>query len=245
MSREQAQVTTSSGIPWARLTAEACAIVLSILLAFTIDAWWDGVNASREERDLLMGLNGDFELMKVEAVRVQTASARIQEASQRLLTMTGPEPVEPDRSLVDSLLASLINTEVFVASEGTLAALLTSQGLGSIASLELRARLAEWPGHIAILRRAEATQQELIDDHLFPYLRRRVPIRSLDVISSPGLGTRRSRFPLTTSRLLTELEFENLINDVYFTTNQAESALTALESASSVILGLLDEQLIR
>jgi hypothetical protein len=38
-----------NNIPWKRLTAEGAAIVVSILLAFWIDAWWD----DRAERTLV------------------------------------------------------------------------------------------------------------------------------------------------------------------------------------------------
>ena len=46
-------MNSSSPIPWARLSAEAAAIVLSILVAFAIDAWW---NRTQEERRLVATL---------------------------------------------------------------------------------------------------------------------------------------------------------------------------------------------
>jgi len=46
-------VSNNQAIPWARLSAEAAAIVLSILVAFAIDAWWD---RSQEERQLVATL---------------------------------------------------------------------------------------------------------------------------------------------------------------------------------------------
>ncbi len=37
-------------IPWPRILAEGVAIVLSILLAFGIQAWWEGVQEREEEQ---------------------------------------------------------------------------------------------------------------------------------------------------------------------------------------------------
>ena len=47
-------------IPWTRLIAESIAIVGSILLAFAIDAWWDKLQDTAEERRILVGLSDEF-----------------------------------------------------------------------------------------------------------------------------------------------------------------------------------------
>jgi hypothetical protein len=52
-------VTESQKIPWKRLTAEGVAIVVSILLAFWIDAWW-------EDREQQQQLIGNLQALEVE-----------------------------------------------------------------------------------------------------------------------------------------------------------------------------------
>ena len=52
---------TTRQIPWPRILAEGAAIVVSILLAFWIQAWWDGVQESAEEGRLLVDLRGEFQ----------------------------------------------------------------------------------------------------------------------------------------------------------------------------------------
>ena len=54
-------MTDAQDIPWKRLSVEAAAIVASILLAFAIDAWWDGVQDSRQQAKLVTALKLDFE----------------------------------------------------------------------------------------------------------------------------------------------------------------------------------------
>ena len=46
----------TQGIAWKRIAAEGVAIVVSILLAFAIDAAWDASRERAEERQALSGL---------------------------------------------------------------------------------------------------------------------------------------------------------------------------------------------
>lgn len=52
-------------IQWTRLAAEAIAIVGSILLAFAIDAWWEDVKKARQQENLVVALQQDFETTKL------------------------------------------------------------------------------------------------------------------------------------------------------------------------------------
>ena len=45
---------------WGFLFTEGVLIVASILLAFTLDSWWDERKERREEAEILHGLNNEF-----------------------------------------------------------------------------------------------------------------------------------------------------------------------------------------
>jgi len=47
-------------IPWITITVEAGAIVLSILMAFAIDAWWAEKKENDVEHVALLALRNDF-----------------------------------------------------------------------------------------------------------------------------------------------------------------------------------------
>ena len=47
-------------IPWLRVFVEGVVIVVSILLAFGLQAWWDGVQEREEEQQYLRALQADF-----------------------------------------------------------------------------------------------------------------------------------------------------------------------------------------
>jgi hypothetical protein len=55
-------------VPWVRIIAEGAAIVVSILLAFGIQAWWEGRQERRVELDILSGLRSDFEANREQLV---------------------------------------------------------------------------------------------------------------------------------------------------------------------------------
>ena len=50
---------------WSRILAEGSAIVVSILLAFAIQAWWEGRQSRALEQDTLDQLAANFEDEKI------------------------------------------------------------------------------------------------------------------------------------------------------------------------------------
>lgn len=53
-------MTEPRRIPWESIAVEAAAIVVSILLAFAIDAWWTEKKESEVEHVALQALRADF-----------------------------------------------------------------------------------------------------------------------------------------------------------------------------------------
>ena len=54
-------MANTNNIQWKRLSAEGAAIVVSILLAFSIEAWWDNYKDRSEEQGILLSLKSEFE----------------------------------------------------------------------------------------------------------------------------------------------------------------------------------------
>ena len=53
-------MTTTQVLPWKRITVEAAAIVASILLAFSIDAWWQERIERGDESEQLDRMRAEF-----------------------------------------------------------------------------------------------------------------------------------------------------------------------------------------
>jgi len=53
-------MTKFQQIPWPRIFAEGAAIIVSILLAFWIQAWWEGLQRQEDERVFLRSMLDDL-----------------------------------------------------------------------------------------------------------------------------------------------------------------------------------------
>ena len=120
-----------------RLVGESVVIVLSILLAFAIDAGWDELQERRDEREVLQALLLEFEANREEAAGV----IALHERNSRLIavaharTPTQTAALSPDS--VSATLAALASPRTFDAIRGTLDALIGSGRLQLLSDPEL------------------------------------------------------------------------------------------------------------
>jgi hypothetical protein len=230
-------------IHWPRLFAEGAAIVVSILLAFALNAWWARVQAAEAETVILLGLQNDFEATVAELGRTRSGIERLRAACDTALHSTAPSTrVTSDEAT--RFLAELVSGGASYAPvEGTLNALLSSQGLGVISDPDLRSMLAGWSQHSSRIELNRQRVYRLYDDQVMPFLESRIPVRTLDALSSPKLGSRQSDFRFAPTSLYAELEFENLVNDVYYLESEVIEYLDLARTAADSILGMIRRDL--
>jgi len=117
-------------------------ILASILLAFTIDALWEGRQLRGEEQGVLRSLQTDFQASQVELLRVLGTLERNRAAFERLQATT-PEVLS--RLPADSVsLAGLTGAPSFDAYSGTLDGLVGAGELDLIRDVRLREVLLHW-----------------------------------------------------------------------------------------------------
>ena len=107
-------------MPWARLAAEGVVIVVSILLAFSVDAWWDGVTERERVREQQAQLHTQ---MLANQHLLEAAVARSRSSLDALRTIV--DLVGPDPTLVPQDSLGLLFTPAFAVpfeSLGTSAA---------------------------------------------------------------------------------------------------------------------------
>jgi len=226
-------VTVSEGKSARRLILEGGAIVLSILIAFGIDAAWEERGERVRERDAVEQLIGEFELIETRLVTLDSAyeHGRFSGAAplRELLGVMGSEPGAFSDVRLDSLIASSLGNPRSDLPEGVLSALVGSGQLALIQSDSLRIALAEWAPLRETVRMDTDALAQFNAEYLLPFLWANASVRALDVNTryhvELGLGPfDRNHWPLLQSRT-----FENLINE----------RLTSLEASS----GRLDEVL--
>jgi hypothetical protein len=159
-------LSNSQTIPWKRLTAEAAAIVISILLAFWIDAWWDGRKDKLEEREILIGLEVEFVDLR----------DRLDQWAQ--FNRTGVKFIEQflSDSVTDMNLRSIESAFTYASlvnildQGGALDALLASGRLERISDRGIRVRLVKWPDWLEDIHTNDVSSRSYVMSEIVPYL---------------------------------------------------------------------------
>jgi len=98
-------MTTDRKVPWARIGVEGLAIVASILLAFSIDAWWGERQRHDAERAVLQTLLDDLRVKQVLLADMNRFNKAIVESAETLLRVAAGTEQEPNEDTIDRLIA--------------------------------------------------------------------------------------------------------------------------------------------
>jgi len=129
-------------IPWLRVFVEGVVIVGSILLAFGLQAWWDGRRAAEEETQLLADLTEEFSANRDRLQRT-TDSHRVRLEFARTLTReAGPDSQGLSADSLNTLARRLLPVPVFEPERGVMRRAESGNGLAVVRDPALRADLA-------------------------------------------------------------------------------------------------------
>lgn len=126
------------------LALEMLVVISSILIAFSLDAWWGRRAEARTEESHLRALESDFEQNVARLQRLLDREHRIMDASQRLLLEPG---VVDGRVLEDSAeyyFGQVFNSGRFDPVMGAYEAVVGSGGLSQLRDDSLRLALADF-----------------------------------------------------------------------------------------------------
>jgi hypothetical protein len=158
-------------IPWRRIFIEGAVIVVSILLAFSIDAWWGNRIEQQREREQLVSMRAEFQasLPGLDAVLTSVQGhAENVESLIALLKAAGDEPA----LIPGSLLGSAITWRTSDVSTSTLDALMASGDLNLLRNVELRANLARLPAFLLDVTEDEIIAQNFAETEMSVFLAR-------------------------------------------------------------------------
>lgn len=191
-------------IPWLRVFAEGAVIVASILLAFGIDAWWEGRRERAEERDALEALAADVGVALAELEDDRAAVENHLGVARTILGWTGPNADGRHADSLALLLPELSRLPTFEPPTGTIEALIGSGDLRLIRNDTLRAALASFQTQLDGHKRSEGFGAEVLFGEYLPSLNQMLPMRTY------GLGgDGQSRFEVDVGAALRSMEFEN------------------------------------
>ena len=237
-------------IPWNRISVEAAAVVVSILLAFSIDAWWQDRNEADLERRLLTALQVEFEQNDELLRKAREVYEGNYTDAVRTLELMDSGPADFDAAEFERLVPRLLLSRTFHLESGALDGLLASGELNLIRDERLRNRLAAWPSYVAEWSEEEKFVFSFVWENLIPYLSGWMRLRNdgpalppFDNGESPPPIPVGADFAMSLDQLRASLEFDNLVyrraQGMWYAMTDGE----ALRAQLTVILGLIEQNL--
>jgi len=163
-------MANTNNIQWKRLSAEGAAIVVSILLAFSIEAWWEDYQDRSEEQGILLSLKSEFEqnLAFIER-EISYRNAVIQSILKIFDASVGQSSIQPE--VLDELIGDVTWWQNIPYSRGAIDGVLQSGSLSLIENEGLRGILASMPSRYDATTRSELDDRDFTVNAVIPFLK--------------------------------------------------------------------------
>ncbi len=234
---------------------EATAIVLSILLAFAIDAWWQQIVERREEIQLLSALRTEFAVNLERVAEISAFHADLRATAEALLSAAADSGSKPDADSVAKLIADVSWWGGFTGFESaTLSAVILGGKLDLIQNEDLGSQLTAWQHHVATTAGQEAQEFTHFFDVWLPLLRLNSNLAQIanTGTSAPGgiVEYTYGQLPVPSPRvdhreLLANREFQNALVQKIWIEEDLLRQYRLLEPRVSEIIQALDEEIAR
>lgn len=165
-------------IPFARVLVEAFVIVGSILLAFSIDAWWGEVQEARRASAALEGVHEELVANAEEMALVATRHRTIYEGGIRVLRVA-VGAAEPDSMFASDARWVLTGEMWLDVATDALDRVLLSDASAPGLDIGLRTRLARYRSGLDQVWQQESMVRSLVREDLTRELSRRFDLLSL------------------------------------------------------------------
>jgi len=235
-------------VSWSRISAEAVAIVASILLAFWIDAAWDQRKEEREAEAILTSLRNEFrehrDTLAGWAVTTETRAASLAEGIRIFgLGISNGQDV----ARLDTAFYALLNIADWDPAGGSLDAAIASGRLDELGDSELQRGLAAWPGTVDDVLDNQHLMQDFGLTVVVPALARKgLPLGRIWGLyreSWPVDREPRSDLVGLYGRLATDPEVLSLMSTKYAFLNASVREFGRAIARAEFILSLIDENL--
>jgi len=173
-----------------RIVVEGSAIVVSILLAFAIDAWWDAHQDRQEEQRVLAGLKEELE-SNLARIDVELSYRHSVVESIETLFAASLGKVEVGRDQADRLIGDVTWWTNVEYSRGVDDGFVRGGRLSIIENNDLRDAISELPNRYDVIRESERNDQITTSTIIVPYLNRHASLTQIaNTMASgrPGTG---------------------------------------------------------
>jgi hypothetical protein len=215
-------MNTVREMPWPRIITESLAIVVSILLAFWIEAWWSKQQDRDAERALLSSIRDEFQVLQQQVPWRRKYNEGIRESIRQLLRASLVPGAELDDQLIDRHLAALwYNQELAPFALPELNSAVSSGDLSLISSRQIRRDVASWPERLDRVRNTMQRDLDFYSERQMPFLSANVSLPQILAVEDhiPGHPNEiyedefsiRIENPVSHKHLLSIQEFQNIL----------------------------------
>ncbi len=234
-----------SNTNWLRLVSEGIAIVVSILLALAVDAWWEERQKSHAEQQLLRSLKSDF-LENDRRIKGHIKlESRLANAISDLLDQMGSVEEGEPITVADSLLAAVLPSPTFDPVKTTLEASASAGLIQLIRSEEVRNELANWQSVADDTRQDELAVRKVVNDLLLPEFKKSVQLAHLyDHVVAWSVGNLQAAQELANHQTISvSLDMTNAVATQLFNIRFVMSGLKEMEQVQDRLLQTIEIEL--
>ncbi len=147
------------GVSWVHAFRDVLLIVVSILIAFSLDAWWGGQAREAQEHESLTALHAELQASRTELDSVVIHNELLVARARAYLKLDQGTVARLERDSLLFVYGGLFGGMTFDPSVGAIEAILAG-GLDLLTNVQLRAAVAAWPG---MLREIEVDQWAIVE----------------------------------------------------------------------------------
>jgi hypothetical protein len=198
-------------IPWLRIGAESVAIVASILLAFAINAWWEGRQIESAETLRLARVVAELESNAgIIEEKVGTLTNAL-DAAYKVVSWLGPDPENVAKEDFVNTFMTMYSVGVFSLQRNALDDYLAAGQIDTVSSANLREKIVDWysqgddfEGQYSLFRGEHRDLSEYLVDT--------GPTLHIDVAEPAFSRNVESRFPFDHLGLMSDPRFESRVS---------------------------------
>ena len=157
---------------WPRFLIEGVVIVASILLAFGIEAWWEGRQERARESLVLSGLRADFESVRPLLVGLLETTERQERLGRLLSDRVAVLADGPTIEVPDSLIVTVIGSRTFRGATSTLDAALASGEIELVRNQVIHSEIRIWLTGLSYVFQNQQNTRDVENEQVIPLLAR-------------------------------------------------------------------------
>ena len=231
---------TRQPVDWSRLVIEGLVIVVSILMAFAIDAWWE---ERRELHEEVLNLTLVAAEISANSERIDNKLQTIHhtiEATSTFISWMGPRPANVDAETVVKQWDKLFGVGFFALQRSATEAYMATGQLEAAETAEVRRAIADW---YSSGTRLEHQYERLRAAHAntSDYLQDAIPILHTIGINQVMSGHPASQFPFDLTAFLADPKLESRLAMYLIRMEFVSGQATRLKQRQVELVDLIEE----